>query len=84
MICECVERINGAIKDKNTEISIAFSLDDKMDLDGSILVATNKIDKSKKGKPIMAVASFCPFCGKNLGTRLGTRSEEILKDEAGF
>ena len=70
MICECIDKINEQLKERNTEISTAFSFSDDMSkMDGVILVATHKIDRSKRGKPILANANFCPFCGRDLRAR---------------
>lgn len=63
-MCDCIERINARLKERNTELSTCFSLD-RPQMAHELLIATNKIDKSKKGRPILATASYCPFCGED-------------------
>jgi len=64
-MCECIEKFNQALKDKNGRIGTALQMSDNR---GSaivrVLVATEKIDR-KQRKPVpLVAASFCPFCGE--------------------
>lgn len=56
-MCDCVKRLEAEIKDHNTAIvTEVFS--------GNAVIATYKLDSKKRGKPLAARASFCPFCGE--------------------
>lgn len=64
-MCDCVEKLNESLKEKNGRIETALQMSNNM---GSatirVLVATEKID-SKQRTPVPRVAaSFCPFCGE--------------------
>jgi len=64
-MCDCIERINKKLAERNTELSTCFSLDSP-GMKHELLVATNKVDKTKKGRVILATATFCPFCGEKM------------------
>ena len=56
-MCECIERVNERLVEHNTVLNSNI-LNKKQ-----LFVETTKLDKKKRGKPIMMSASFCPFCG---------------------
>ena len=64
MPCECLKTINEQLKAKNTEVSTAFAVNpDLSEMHHVILVASNKVDSSKRGRPVQISATYCPFCG---------------------
>jgi hypothetical protein len=61
---DCIDRIDKALLEHSTRLSIAFTLSNpSREL---IQVATMKSDPSSKKKPKVMYASFCPFCGLSL------------------
>jgi hypothetical protein len=64
-MCGCIDRINAKLKERNTELSTCFDLENTT-AGHRLLVGTNKIDRSKRGRPVLAVATFCPFCGEKM------------------
>jgi hypothetical protein len=61
---KCVEIADKALKTKNTQIEPIIALGSKLSC--AIGVRTSKVDKTKRGKPVLVCASFCPFCGEKL------------------
>jgi len=65
----CVSQINELLKPHNTMLDLSMSLDfdsKPVKTTVSTIVATTKIDKTKRKPPKMVVATFCPFCGVEL------------------
>lgn len=63
--CNCLAQFNEKLKEHNTEIDITFTIP----RDGSPMksfpkIATSKIEKRKRVGPMIAIPTFCPFCGK--------------------
>lgn len=62
--CNCLADFNERLREHNTEIDVTFGFP----RDGSPAfvrpkIATSKIETRKRGGPVIAVPSFCPFCG---------------------
>ncbi len=63
-MCECMNRVNEHLKADNTRLSVSFCLSEDLSaMDMLPIVQTEKVKSQIRGKPMMAVASFCPFCG---------------------
>lgn len=64
---ECFEKFDKALAEKNGRLAFAFTLSDKLDLGMRLLIATEKLDKTKRKAVPAVMASYCPFCGTKLG-----------------
>lgn len=62
-MCKCVEAFDKQMKSRNTKVSMALVLADNRMVP---IIATSKVDTKKKGKPVHALSSYCPFCGSPL------------------
>ena len=68
-MCDCVQKMNEALEPMNGRLAIALGFSPDMSkMTSRLIVATEKIDKSKRKPAPTAVASFCPFCGVKLQT----------------
>lgn len=63
---ECFVRINERLAEDNARLAVGFVITESMSLQSRLLVATEKIDKSRRKAPPSVVASYCPFCGVKL------------------
>jgi hypothetical protein len=66
-MCNCIRTINKAIAPYNTCLSIPLMviLDTGKNVSGErVMLATEKIDPKKRGRPKALFAAFCPLCGK--------------------
>jgi len=61
-MCDCLDRLNDALAEKNTEIIYAIDIRDGALL--GVYLQTEKIDPKKQGRRSKLIASFCPFCGR--------------------
>jgi hypothetical protein len=55
--CTCTAEVNAKLAEHNSVIVETWYPMQRP------LIETAKIDTRKRGKPTLAVASFCPFCG---------------------
>jgi hypothetical protein len=64
-MCDCIEKLNEQLKERNTRIvmPISFSSKGLSTLLGPI-IATEKADPTNRKKPVKLMASYCPFCGE--------------------
>jgi hypothetical protein len=60
-MCDCINKINEKLKERNTELIVALSLSNKSD---TVVISTGKVDSKKRGKPINMLPAYCPFCGR--------------------
>lgn len=61
---DCVKRLNEKLEVHNSRIAQAISFGEKpREL---IQVTTVKVNSTKRGKPPVLFASYCPFCGVKL------------------
>jgi hypothetical protein len=63
-MCNCVDVANKALREKNTQIEPIITFGSKLDC--SIGIRTSKVDKSRRGNPVVVMATYCPFCGVSL------------------
>lgn len=59
----CFVEANKALAASNTAISFVYMF---TDMDVRLIVKTEKLDGTKRGKPKTLMASHCPFCGSSL------------------
>lgn len=62
---DCIANINAHLKGRNTRIALAVSCVPDQEL---IQVTTAKVDETKRGRPVLMFASYCPFCGVKLAS----------------
>lgn len=61
----CFDQADAKLADRNTRLSYMFGISPTGA--GTFLrIATEKVDTSKRGKPVNMAATYCPFCGKKL------------------
>jgi len=66
-MCGCVASVNKRLAERNTKLAQGFCLTE--DLSGAdlvLIIATEKANKRDKRRPITVLATFCPFCGKQI------------------
>lgn len=64
MSCDCISEMNAKLEPLNTKLSETFSIP----RDGSpayttVTIQTEKIVSRQRGRAVLAIPSFCPFCG---------------------
>lgn len=65
MTCNCITEVNAKLAEHNAEIVVTFYPFVRPVID------TQKVDSKKRGKPPLAVATFCPFCGVRYQQEVG-------------
>jgi hypothetical protein len=65
MTCSCIEQMDAKLAVHNTRLVVTFGFP----RDGSPSYVrpslhTEKIEARKRGKGVIALPSFCPFCGE--------------------
>lgn len=63
-MCDCVKKFDEYLKPHNGRIAVGLQVTESLDLRPRLLVATEKIDKSKRKAVPSVMASYCPFCGE--------------------
>jgi hypothetical protein len=62
-MCDCMTKVNEHLAERNTQLTPTLAIrDGQFKMLGATL-ATQKIDKSKRGQPSNVIAAYCPFCG---------------------
>jgi len=64
-MCDCIDVFNEKLKKHNMEIMLPIMLG--ADQTRRVMIRTDKIESSKRAGPVGVFATFCPFCGVNLG-----------------
>ncbi len=63
MSCDCMKLVNEKLAAHNGRLATGFQMTANMGIKMRLLLATEKLDKTKR-KPVPSVtASYCPFCG---------------------
>jgi hypothetical protein len=76
--CECMSRIDGALREHNTKLAVTFCLSADLGAPDVLpIVATEKIDRTLRGKTRTVLPTFCPFCGMRY-----RRADKMLSKEA--
>ena len=60
---KCFVAANKALASSNTQLSFAYVFSD---MGVRLIIKTEKLDPTKRGKPKTLMASHCPFCGSQL------------------
>ena len=57
MACTCINDMNARLADHNgCLVTTIFGVP-------KAVIGSEKVDSKKRGKPPVAIATFCPFCG---------------------
>lgn len=72
-MCNCIEEVNAtlAASGRNTKLSQAITFRPP---GSSLMIETEVIEKKRGSRPVVAFASYCPFCGEKYG--VPAREEE--------
>jgi hypothetical protein len=62
-MCKCVAKVNKHLAANNTRLSEPFIFGKDMSVSTGLFITTEKVDRTKRGKPHSMLATFCPFCG---------------------
>lgn len=63
-MCDCKAAIDKRLAKSNSRIAFGFTFSgNKMGVSPPMIVL-EKIDKKKRGKPPIVLATCCPFCGE--------------------
>jgi hypothetical protein len=60
-MCECIERVNEALKERNTKLALTFTFGKEAAAYPTIM--TEIVVKVRGQRPATMLPSFCPFCG---------------------
>jgi hypothetical protein len=69
-MCDCANQVDKELEKYNTRlvqiVMLTFNAPTKKQngLHSTIAIATEKIDKKKRGDAKTVMPSYCPFCGK--------------------
>lgn len=63
MTCSCVKQVNEKLAQHNGQLAVGFGITADMGVITRLLIGTEKKDKSKRTRPPVVSATFCPFCG---------------------
>lgn len=61
----CFTKADEKLAPKNTRLGYMFGIS-PTNAGTFLRIATEKVDPSKRGRPINMAAIYCPFCGKKL------------------
>lgn len=87
MACECFDQVNAQLAEHNTRLVRSMRWTrahtclpgdgTRIDFEfGNVILATEKLDTKKRGRPMPVIAAYCPFCGAPW-----PRAEEEAKNE---
>lgn len=63
-MCDCMTEVNKELAEHNTRLASGFMLSKSLrKMTVKPLLAVEKVDKSKRAKPMSVAPTFCPFCG---------------------
>lgn len=62
-MCDCMKQINEKLAEHNGRLATGFQIREDMSVGMRLLMATEKIDPTKRKKVPHVTAAFCPFCG---------------------
>ena len=76
MACDCIETFGAKLREHNTRLCVTIGFP----RDGSpafVLptVKTEKIEPRKRVGPVIALPTFCPFCGERYEPALAAPAE---------
>lgn len=63
-MCDCTKLVNEKLAERNGRLASGFLIRGDMSVGMRLLVATEKLDNSKRKKVPPVTAAFCPFCGE--------------------
>ena len=63
-MCDCIAKMNEKLQDHNCKVTRAVQITDALGLVARTVVQTEKLDRTKRKKPPVVMATYCPFCGE--------------------
>ena len=63
-MCDCAKAVNERLEFSNARIAYGFTFGKGGMGLAPPMIELEKIDKSKRGKPPILLATCCPFCGE--------------------
>lgn len=63
MACHCIKNVNEKLSEHNGQLAIGFGVTGDLGIVSRLLIGVEKKDKSKRAKPPLVSAAYCPFCG---------------------
>jgi len=82
MSCKCVDQVNEQLKahDTNTQLMEKLTMDfSTMKCESHLVIATYKVDSSKRESASTMLASCCPFCGKSFAKKPAAKRKAAKK-----
>lgn len=65
MSCNCIEEMDAKLGEHNTKMGVIFGFPrDGRPMFVRPFIMTEKIERRKRVGPLLAVPTFCPFCGE--------------------
>jgi hypothetical protein len=64
-MCNCAAEADLKLESMNTAIDYAMLIQPSGKVEQRLQIKVGKRDKRKRQGPIILVAKFCPFCGKD-------------------
>jgi hypothetical protein len=65
MPCNCIDEFNAKLADHNTKLGITFGWNNSGESFVLPTIVTEKIEKRVRKGPVVAVPTYCPFCGES-------------------
>jgi hypothetical protein len=63
-MCDCMTNVNKSLKEHNTKLATSFVLTkERRGMDCLPLLQVEKLDSRLRGRPMLVIPTFCPFCG---------------------
>ena len=62
-MCDCLKKVNKELAAYNVKVATGFLMTKEMGLRMRVLIAAEKLDKTKRKPSPQITAAFCPFCG---------------------
>ena len=63
-MCDCMKQVNEKLAAHNGRLATGFLIRGDMSIGMRLLMATEKLDATKRKKVPHVTAAFCPFCGE--------------------
>lgn len=64
MMCNCMTGVNEKLQPHNSKLSVSFCLTKNLSgMNALPIIQTEKINTKVRGRVMMVIPTFCPFCG---------------------
>jgi len=62
--CGCLDKVNKALAEKNTQVDTCFTMNFTTGEQGeALMLSSSKVDPKKRGKALRVETNYCPWCG---------------------